>query len=251
MYVYRKNITTEENSLLVSYEVIYKETSLFIKSPKNFSSQILRNLISIRKPLEKYIKTHPEFLTSLKPIDVTKNAPKIVSYMAEVAKTVSTVGPMASVAGTIAEFLGNKILEIIKKEKLKNFLIIENGGDIFAYIDEPITVSIYAGVKSFFSNKLGIKISILNQPLGICTSSATVGHSLSFGSADAVVIVSNSASFSDALATATCNLVKTEKDVEEATEFAKKFNQTLFVCIIKNKTVAFWSRSDSIELVHL
>ena len=171
--------------------------------------------------------------------------------MIETAKIVKTVGPMAAVAGTIAEFLGEKILKIIEKEKLKKFLVIENGGDIFAYIDEPITVGIYAGENSVFTKNLGIKISLLNQPLGICTSSGNIGHSLSFGKADAVVIISNSASFSDALATATCNLVKTEKDFEEGIKFAKNFNQTLFVSIIKNKTVAFWSRSDNIELIHL
>ena len=240
MLKYRTTLLSSNQHDIFSYEVVYKETSLFIKSPKNFSSQILRNLVAIRKPLENYIKNHPEFLTSLKPIEVEKNSPKIVSYMAETAKIVKTVGPMASVAGTIAEFLGKKMLKII-----------ENGGDIFAYIDEPITVGIYAGEGSVFTNKLGIKISVLNQPLGICTSSGNIGHSLSFGKADAVVIISNSASFSDALATATCNLVKTEKDVEFAIEFAKSFEQTLFVCIIKNKNIGVWTKSNSIDLVQL
>jgi ApbE superfamily uncharacterized protein (UPF0280 family) len=251
MLKYRTTLLSSNQHDIFSYEVVYKETSLFIKSSKNFSSQILRNLVAIRKPLENYIKNHPEFLTSLKPIEVEKNSPKIVSYIAETAKIVKTVGPMASVAGTIAEFLGEKMLKVIEKENLKKFLIIENGGDIFAYIDEPITVGIYAGEGSVFTNKLGIKISVLNQPLGICTSSGNIGHSLSFGKADAVVIISNSASFSDALATATCNLVKTEKDVEPAIEFAKSFEQTLFVCIIKNKNIGVWTKTHNIELVYL
>ncbi len=251
MLKYRTILFSLTHSDITSYEVVYKETSLFIKSPKNFSSLILRNLISIRKPLEKYIKQHPEFLTSLQPIEVKKNSPKIVLHMAETAKIIKTVGPMASVAGTIAEFLGNKIIKVIEKESLKKFLIIENGGDIFAYIDEPITVGIYAGENSVFTKNLGIKISLLNQPLGICTSSGNIGHSLSFGNADAVTIISNSVSFSDALATATCNLIKTEKDLESAVEFAKKFEQTLFVCVIKNKSFAVWSKINNIELVSL
>lgn len=156
---------------------------------------------------------------------------------------------MSAVAGIIAEFLGERILKMIEKENLRRFLIIENGGDIFAYVDEPITVDIYAGESLPFTGKFAIKVLLLNQPLGICTSSGTLGHSLSFGKADAVVIISNSAAFSDTLATATCNLVKKETDIEEAVNFAKSFNETLFVCIVKDKKISFWSRTDKIEVV--
>ena len=251
MYKYRQQITYSNEENVVSYEVIYKETSLFIKSPKNFSTQILRNLINIRKPIENYILKHPEFLYSLKPIDIEKSAPEIIKKMAETTKFIGSVGPMASIAGIIAECLGEKILKLIEKNNLRKFLIIENGGDIFAYIDQPITVGVYAGEKSPFTGKIGIKISLLNQPLGICTSSGSLGHSLSFGSSDATLIISNSASFSDALATATGNLVKTQKDIENAVNFAKFFNQTLFVCIIKEKTISFWSKTDKIEVVKI
>lgn len=243
---YRNYIISPKD--IVSYEVIYKETSLFIKSQKNFSSQVLRQLINIRKPLEKYIKNNPEFLYSLIPVDVTKNSPRIVKLMSEVSKKTQT-GPMSAVAGAVAELLGERMLKSIEKEKLRKFLVIENGGDIFAYIDEPITVGIYAGETSPFTGKLAIKVSLLNQPLGICTSSGTLGHSLSFGKADAVVIISNSAAFSDTLATATCNLVKTEADIEKAINFAKSFSETLFVCVIKDKKIALWSKSDKIEVV--
>lgn len=245
---YRTKIKT--NTEFLSYEVVYKETSLFIRSQKDFSTKILRTLVSIRKPLENYIKRHPEFLTSLKPLFLHNKVPKIVKTMIEVSQKTNT-GPMSAVAGTIAEFLGYEMLKWIEKQNLRKFVIIENGGDIFAYVDEDITVGIYAGEHSPFTGKLSLKISLLNQPLGICTSSGTVGRSLSFGKADAVVIVSPSASFADSLATATANLVKTEKDITAAVEFAKEFNDTLFVCIIKNRTVSFWSKTDKIEILPL
>ncbi len=245
MLKYRTYIN--ETQKVLSYEVVYKETYLLIKLEKNFKIRILKNLISLRKPIENYIKKNPEFLTSLKPIEPKKYAPEIIKKMCFVSQKTG-VGPMSAVAGTIAEFLGYKILNWIEKENFKKFLIIENGGDIFAYIDEPINIAIYASETSPFTGKLILKINLLNQPLGICTSSGTVGHSLSFGSSDAVIIISNSASFSDTLATATGNLVKTESDIKTAVEFAKSFNETIFVCIIKNKTISFWSKTDKIRV---
>lgn len=248
MNIYRTVI--HEIDGICSYEVIYKETKLFIRSPKNFSAKVLRFLHSLRKPLEKYIKQHPEFLTALNPISIQKNMPLIIKKMCEVSQKVA-IGPMSAVAGTIAELLGYEMLKWIENENMRKFLIIENGGDIFVHVDNEIKVGIYAGVNSPFTGNLALKINLLNLPLGICTSSGTVGHSLSFGKADAVVIVSPSASFSDSLATATCNLVKTDKDIPKAIDFAKSFNETIFVCIIKNKTISFWSKTDKIEVVKL
>lgn len=237
-----------QQSDIFSYEVVYKETSLLVRSPKNFSNKILRTLINLRKPLEKYIEKNPEFLTSLKPLTPKKDAPKIVKKMCEVSQKTNT-GPMSCVAGAVAEFLGQEMLKWIKKENLRKFLIIENGGDIFCFVDEEITVGIYSGENSPFTGRFALKISLLEQPLCICTSSGTVGHSLSFGKADALTIISNSCIFSDSLATATANLIKSETDLITAVEFAKKFDEVLFVCAIKNKTISFWSKTDKIEII--
>jgi ApbE superfamily uncharacterized protein (UPF0280 family) len=241
LYKYRK-LCENKDSKLKSYEVLYKETVLFIKSEKDFTKKVLKFIVEVRKPIETYIKSHPEFKTSLSPILPNSSMPEVVKNMCETTNRIG-VGPMASVAGTVSEYVGKKLLNFTK-----NF-IIENGGDIFAYIEEPINVGIYAGENSPFTGKLSFNINLLNQPVGICTSSGTVGHSLSFGKSDAVIIVSSSAIFSDALATATGNLVKVETEIEQAIEFAKQFNETLFVCIIKNKTISFWSRTDKIQIL--
>ncbi len=246
MLTYRNLVSCPDN--IFSYEVLYKETHLFIKSPKDYSSKLLRILTHIRKPLENYIKKYPEFLYSLKPYEPSKDAPKIVKMMCEVSKEVG-IGPMSAVAGAIAEILGEELLKIIRKEKQQEFLIIENGGDIFAYFDKPITVGLYSGKNSPFSGKVSVKISYINKPVGICTSSGSIGHSLSFGRADSVTIISESCSFADSCATFICNMVKTEADIEKAVNLAKEFKKVMFVCITMNKKIAFWSRNDKIEVV--
>ncbi len=246
MFKYRNLVSYPSD--IKSYEVLYKETYLFVKTSVDYSSKILKVLTYIRKPLEEYIKQNPEFLYSLKPIEPNKKMPKIVKKMCEVSKKVG-IGPMSAVAGSIAELLGEEMLKWIKKDKQRKFLIIENGGDIFAYFDAPLTVGVYSGKNSPFSGKVFIKISLVNQPIGICTSSGTVGHSLSFGKADSVTIVSQSSSFADSCATAVGNLVKSEDDLEKAIEFAKSLEEVLFVCITKGKKISFWSKTKEIEVI--
>ena len=180
---------------LVSFGVTVKETDLYIRARKNLRSKAERLVDKYRTTLEKYIERYPDFLTTLEPFSPGDNAPMIVKEMAESAAAVG-VGPMASVAGTIAEFVGRELLEYSPE------VIVENGGDIFMESQSARTVSIYAGV-SPLSNKIALEISPKDTPVGICTSSGTVGHSLSYGKADAVVIVSPSTSLADAVATAT------------------------------------------------
>jgi len=137
---------------------------------------------------------------------------------------------MAAVAGAIAEYVGRELLEYSPE------VIAENGGDIFIRSLSPRTVRIYAG-KSSLSNKIALEISPEDTPLGICTSSGTVGHSLSYGKADAVVIISPSASLADAVATATGNLVKTETDIQVGLEFSKKIPGVKGTLIIINDKI--------------
>ncbi len=243
VFKYRNFIPIDDTGLK-TYEIIYKETCLLVRSEQNISNKILQWLISCRKPIENYITKHPEFLYSLKPVEIKSNMPEIVKYMCEISAKVA-VGPMATVAGVIAEHIGKKFLSVYKTGRI----IIENGGDIFMHFDREFIFGIYAGEHSPFTGKVKFKVKIVNQPVGICTSSGKIGHSLSFGSADAVTIVSNSSAFSDALATACGNLVKTEKDLYKAIEFAKQFPETIFVCCIKDNTISFWSRDGSCEIV--
>jgi len=209
---------------LTSYNVKIAESDLFISSDTNLADQAYKSLLKHRNFIESYIKTHPEFRTSLLPLAENVFAPPIVRDMISKTK-ICGVGPMASVAGAVAEFVGYDLLWLTKN------LIIENGGDIFLQSEKKVTVGVFAG-ESALSNKLNIIIKPEETPLGICTSSATVGPSLSFGKADAVCVISKSATLADAAASAIGNRVKSKKDIKKALAYGKKIPGVKGIVII-------------------
>ncbi|MBF0552830.1 MAG: UPF0280 family protein, partial [Deltaproteobacteria bacterium] len=139
-------------------------------------------------------------------------APPLVRSMIEAADQTG-VGPMAAVAGAVAEFVG---LEFAGRSP---DLIIENGGDTFILSRKDLIVGIFAG-ESPLSHRLGIKIQADRTPLGVCTSSATVGHSLSLGRADAACVIASSPALADAAATALGNRIAGRNDVRTALDWA-------------------------------
>jgi len=217
---------------LVPFNIVVKETDLYIRASKNLKSKALRLVIKYREALERYIERYPLFLTSLEPLPIDVGAPSIVRAMAEAAARVG-VGPMASVAGAIAEFVGNDLLAFSPE------VIIENGGDIYLKSTEKRIVGIYAG-KSPLTGRIGLEVNGEDTPLGICTSSGTVGHSLSFGKADAVVVLAKSATLADAAATAIGNLIKQPSDISSGIEFAKGIEGLGGVLIIQDDNMGLW-----------
>lgn len=214
--------------------IVLKETDIQVLTDKPADKKFLKEKVLIyRRQIEDYISKDRKFLTALKPLALSLNAPLIVKDMAQASKS-ANVGPMASVAGAIAQYLGEELLK-------KGFheVIIENGGDIFLKINKVRYVSIYAG-KSKLSNKLFLKIKPQDSSLGIATSSATVSHSLSFGNADAVTILADDAILADATATAACNLVKCEKDFKIAIDFARRIKKVFGIVIILKDKLASW-----------
>jgi ApbE superfamily uncharacterized protein (UPF0280 family) len=223
---------------LVSFNVVVKETDLFIQARRNLRKKALAVVLKQRALLEKYIERHPGFVAALEPFPVGDDAPHIVKEMAAAAEKVG-VGPMAAVAGTFAEFVGRELL------KFSSEVIVENGGDIYLKNLKQRMVGVYAG-NNPFTGKIALKIEPEETPLGICTSSGTVGHSLSFGSADAAIVVSPSTPLADAAATAIGNLVKTDGDVNRGIEFAKSVDGIRGVAVIKGDHLALWGQ---IEIV--
>ena len=140
---------------------------------------------------------------------------------------------MATVAGAIAQYVARDLLPESSE------IIVENGGDIFLKALSKKHVAIYAG-DSILNGKIALEIQPDETPLGICTSSGTVGHSLSFGKADAVVIYSDSAILADAVATATCNLLKSHSDIEEGIGFARSINGVRGIAIIFGDKLGIW-----------
>ncbi|MFC1970388.1 UPF0280 family protein [Chloroflexota bacterium] len=221
-----------EGKDLASYNVTIKETDLYIRSKVNLQKKARRLVLKYRHQLEKYIEQNPIFLTSLEPLPTPSYAPNMVKLMIEATRKAG-VGPMAAVAGAIAEYVGRDLL------KFSPEVILENGGDIYLKILTKRNIGIFAG-KSPLTGKIGLEISAKDTPLGICTSSGTVGHSLSYGSADAIIAVSPSATLADAAATAIGNRVHQAGDITSAIEFGKSIGGLIGVIIIKDENIGVW-----------
>ncbi len=205
-----RNLFNSEN--LVFFDVLVYETDLRIGAYTNLYGKAHELVLSYRKQIMDYIKIHHEFLTSFNPVIPLENAPYIIKKMCDAARRAGT-GPMAAVAGAISEMVGLNLLNDSKE------IIVENGGDIFIKTDIERKIGVFAG-KSPLSNKVAVIIEPDNTPSGICTSSGTVGHSFSYGKADAAVIVSRDSFIADAVATATGNVIKSSDDIEKGLEFA-------------------------------
>lgn len=223
-----------KNKDLVTFNVIVEETDCCISAGTNLAGKARKSILKYRSIIKKYIAFHPLFLTTLEPFPVKAGDPLIIQAMAEAAEKAS-VGPMAAVAGAIAHFVG---------EELSHFspeIIIENGGDIYLRSLKDRTIGIYAG-NSVLSGKIGLEISGKDSPLGISTSSGTVGHSLSFGKADAVIVLADTAILADAVATAAGNLVLEPGNFSPAIGFARGIRGVRGIVIIKGEDLGAWGR---------
>ena len=225
---------------LASFEVGVKQTDLYIRSRRNLKDKALDSVLKHRGPLESYIGHHPLFLTTLEPYQAEAEAPAIVKEMARVSQ-LTGVGPMAAVAGAIAEAVGRDLLAFSPE------VIVENGGDIFLKISKKRLVGIYAG-QSSFTKKIALEIMPRETPLGVCTSSGTVGHSLSLGSADAVIVLSPSTALADAAATALGNMVKAAADIPQAIERAQSIDGLRGLVIIVGDEMGVWGKVKIVSL---
>lgn len=219
---------------LISCHVTVKQTDLYIQARRDVRGKAMRAILKYRASIEEYIQQHPLFVTTLKPYPLEKGVPVIIKEMIE-ASTLADVGPMAAIAGAIAEAVGKDLLSFSPD------IIVENGGDIFLKITKKRLIGIYAG-ESPFTGKIALEIKPQETPIGICTSSATVGHSLSMGNADAVVVLSHSTPFADAAATAIGNLIHDSDDIPKVIEQAKTMKDLYGIVIIKGDKIGLWGK---------
>jgi uncharacterized protein len=234
---YRSQISSPD---WVSFTIQVKESDLWVRARKDLSTEGYERVFQYRHALEVYIEQHPEFKESLDPLELDPLAPAIVQTMLRAGKSAG-VGPMAAVAGAIAMFVGQDLLAFSPD------VIIENGGDLFIACTEPLTIGIQAG-ESPLSGKLGIQLPPCPKPMGLCTSSGTVGHSLSFGRADAVTVLSPSAALSDAVATAVGNRVHTKNDIQTALNWAHQIPDIEGVLIIIGDQMGVWGELELVTL---
>lgn len=232
MYEERKYREWVNNNDLITVKIIEEETDILVSGMIDLSVPAKEAVSKYRNQIKDYIRRCKKFLTTFEPIEVYDDAPQIIKDMAFAGK-IAGVGPMAAVAGAIAEYIGKDLL------KFSDQIIIENGGDIFMKATDKKLMGIYAG-NSPFTGKIGIQIEPEQTPLGICTSSGTVGHSISFGRADAATILSKWTALADAVATATGNIVKTEDDIHKGIDFARSISGIEGVIIIVGSKIGIW-----------
>lgn len=211
--IYRKWVKSQD---LVCFNVIEDETDLMISAEKQLEREARKSIKKYRTQISEYIRANKEFETSLNPVKINSYCTEIIKAMA-LAGEKASVGPFAAIAGAISEFVGKDLI------KHTNQIIIENGGDIFIKSNKDRIIAVYAG-KSILTEKIGLKIKPEQTPMGVCTSSGTVGHSKSFGKADAVIITSKNTALADAVATATANMIQTKDDINKALDFALNIN---------------------------
>jgi len=215
MYIERTYRNLMKSKGLVYFNTKVKETDLYIGAQSNLKEEATNLVKKYRREIEDFIKAFPEFKKSLVPLDIgLENCPPIVEEMLKASSMVG-VGPMAAVAGGIAEMVGKSLI------KYSPEIIVENGGDVFINSRTSKKIGVFAG-RSPFSGKLALQVEPEEMPLGVCTSSGTIGPSLSFGKADAVVVVSKNTFLADAAATALGNMVKRPEDVASVLEWGIK-----------------------------
>lgn len=244
-YVKRDYRALHEARDLHYFHIQLKETDLDIAvDQESYQDHLIplcqETVRRLRGDLEYYISRQPTFRTSFVPLRLLPAAPALARHMAGAAFKTG-VGPMAAVAGAFAQAVGEMLMEQVQE------VIVENGGDIYLNCQKDRLVSVFAG-RSKFSQRLGIKIKAENGPMGICTSSGTVGPSISWGKADAVVILAPDTALADAAATGAANLVQTPEDLMKAIEFAQNIDGVSGVLAIKDDKMAAWGKFELVGL---
>ncbi len=235
--VYRCRINKEK---FKPFRVVVKETDLFIHAKKDFTPVAVESVLKYRGYIESYIRQYPDFVKTLLPWVPPGPCHDVIGEMVQASEKAG-VGPMAAVAGVIAEYVGRDLVRYTDE------IIVENGGDVFIHTRDPVTVGVYAG-NSPLSLKVGIRVPPHAGPTSLCTSAGTFGHSLSMGKADAVCVKSGSCALSDAVATATGNRVRRKSDIHHAIAFGKKIEGVAGLLVIVEDAMGVWGDMELVPL---
>ncbi len=221
---------------LVSSRFLVKQTDMLVSAESDVSGLARALILRYRKDIEDYIRDHPEFLHALSPLPMDEDAPGIVRTMLR-AGAGADVGPMAAVAGALADYVGRGLLASSRE------VVVENGGDIMLHVSRRREMFILAESSPF----VGLKVAVgpTPEPLGICTSSGRLGPSLSFGLADAVTIFAATSATADAAATSVANLVRTEHDIEAGIERARALGVAGVLILVADR-IGVWGQVEII-----
>lgn len=175
------------------------ETAATIGAEREYVDVAVEAIKAARAEIERHVRRDRFFLTTLEPYDPDPDSGRVVRRMCDAAAAAG-VGPMAAVAGAIAQ----EALEAMLARGCRHAWV-DNGGDIAMLPGRPVTVEVFhePGADTAFA----LELEGTGRARGICSSSGTLGHSISFGNADVVVAIASDAVLADALATAIGNLV--------------------------------------------
>ena len=224
---------------LVCFEVVIAETDLQICANRDLSDLAEDLVVRSRWDIESYLVTHPRFAESYVPVQVETDAPAIIQQMARGAWR-ANVGPMAAVAGVIAEFVARGLAAESPD------VIVENGGDIYLMGEQDRIIALWAGRTG--ADRIGLRVPASMQPVAVCTSSGKVGHSVSFGLADSVTTLAHDAALADAVATGLANRVHGPDDIPKAIEAARNLPGVLGVLATVEGHMGAWGRVHLVPL---
>ena len=196
---------------------------------------ITESIVRERRKLEKYIQQHPAFASTLKPIRLLPEAPPVAQKMAEASEKTG-LGPMASVAGTLAQYGVAAALEVGCADAL-----VENGGDMYIASSSPVTIGIYAGRNSIGA-QLAFRILPEELPLSICSSSSKMGHAVSVGNCELATVIAKEAALADSAATLVCNSISKQEDVEQVLDTVGSIEGIQGILVVKDNNVGLWGK---------
>lgn len=231
---YRKVVAAEG---LVRFEVAVAETDLMVLAERELRDEARAAARDARRQIQTHGALHPEFFSARQPLPVEESAPTVALRMYHAGQTAGT-GPMAAVAGAVAEYVARALSE------LSGEVIVENGGDLFLLTRRERLVAVSAP-----GSRMDGRMALVIPPgeRAICTSSGTVGHSASAGRADAVVIAAPEGAVADAVATATANRVAEPSDVQDAVDWARGRAELQQVLVICGETIGAWGQFELTE----
>lgn len=232
---------TRREGLYALY-MAYKETRAYLKvDDKDVGLEILNRLYRARRLLDIYLRIHPEFFRSLSPVDPKPSAPEAALIMAEAAHRAG-VGPSAAVAGALIDAALDGVGA--------SHILLENGGEVYAKVNRETRIGIYAG-PSPFTGKLALTLRGGDPPIGVGTSSASVGYALTFGEADAATAIADDAALADAAATAICNAVEGPDPawLRSGINAAKRIKGLRGAIIIKGSNMMAWGSLPEISII--
>ncbi len=232
-FIYRKKISSKT---AYKWHLAYRNTDLYVASSKNIIDALVKHLIDFYEAVDRVSKTNPAFLKSLSPLRENMSYPEIINEMVR-KSAVYGVGPMASIAGAVCDYIGRKLMGEART------IIIENGGDIFIKSGHQVIAGIYTeNIK--LGDKLKLKIQPKNTPCGLCSSSGTMGHSLSLGKTDLVSVLASTTISADAAATALANRISEEGQIQSSIEEFKKMPALKGILVIKSSKIGLWGQME-------